>query len=324
MRRAVFLLVALAPAVVRAHVAEKIVAVVGGDIILQSEMEERARPFLGEAERETDTKIKEKKRQTILREVLERQIDEQLILQQAADLKVTVTQDDVDKAVDDIKKQNNINQDQLVEALKEQGMTMSSYRQDLKRQITRIKVISIAVRSRVSITDDDVKTYYDQNVKSTGVDRKVHASHIFISIPDGATVAQVEEKRAFAASLVQKARGGEDFGKLAREHSEDAATRKEGGDLGWFGRGALPSAVEEIVFNMEPGEVRGPIRAERGFHVLKLMDKKDEQVRPLAEVKEQLRTALFQQEMEKQTRSWIAELRKKAHIDVRLDQQKDK
>jgi parvulin-like peptidyl-prolyl isomerase len=310
----------LLPLAARAHVTEKIVAVVGNDIILQSEMEERAKPYLGEAEREADPKIKEKKRQTILREVLERMIDEQLILQQAGDLKVTVTQDDIDKAVEDIKQQNHINQEQLVEALKEQGMSLASYRQDLKRQITRIKVISIAVRSRVSISDDDIKTYYEQNVKSTGVDRKVHASHIFVTIPDGATVQQVEEKRAFAAQLVQKARAGEDFAKLAREHSEDAATRKEGGDLGWFGRGALPSAVEEIVFNMEPGEVRGPIRAERGFHVLKLVDKKDEQVRPLAEVKEQLRTALFTQEMEKQTKNWLAELRKKAHIDVRLDQ----
>ena len=320
MRRIVATVLLLLPLAARAHVSEKIVAVVGNDIILLSEMEERAKPYLGEAERETDPKIKEKKRQTILREVLERMIDEQLILQQAGDLKVTVTQDDIDKAVEDIKQQNHINQEQLTEALKEQGMTLPSYRQDLKRQITRIKVISIAVRSRVSISDDDIKTYYEQNVKSTGVDRKVHASHIFVAIPDGATVQQVEEKRAFAAQLVQRARAGEDFAKLAREHSEDAATRKEGGDLGWFGRGALPSAVEEIVFNMEPGEVRGPIRAERGFHVLKLVDKKDEQVRPLSEVREQLRTALFTQEMEKQTKNWLAELRKKAHIDVRLDQ----
>ena len=320
MKRALLVAVLLAlPLWARAHVVEKIVAVVGGDIILKSEMEERARPFLGEAERESDPKIKEKKRQTILREVLERMIDEQLILQQASDLKVTVTQDDIDKAVEDIRRQNNINQEQLVEALKEQGMTLPGYRQDLKRQITRLKVISIAVRSRVSISDDDVKTYYEQNVKSTGVDRKVHASHIFVAIPDGGTVQQVEDKRTFAAQLVQRARAGEDFAKLAREHSEDAATRKEGGDLGWFGRGSLPSAIEEIVFNMEPGEVRGPVRAERGFHVLKLTDKKDEQVRPLSEVKEHLRTALFQQEMEKQTRNWIQELRKRAHIDVRLD-----
>jgi parvulin-like peptidyl-prolyl isomerase len=302
-----------------AHVVERIVAVIGTDVILQSELDERARPYLGEAERETDPKIREKKKTTITREVLERMIDEQLIVQQAADLKVTVTSEDVDKGVEEVKHQNNINTEQFLSALKEQGMTLASYRQDLKRQITRLKVVGIAVRSRVTVSDDDVKTYYEQNVKSTGVDRKVHASHIFISIPENATVAQLEEKRAFAGELVRKARQGEDFAKLARENSEDAATRKEGGDLGWFGKGSLPPAVEEIVFGMDPGEVGGPIRAERGFHVIKLMDRKDEQVRPFNEVKEQLRVALFSQEMEKQTRSWLQELRKKAHIDVRLE-----
>jgi len=301
-----------------ARVVERIVAVVGNDVILQSEMEERSRPFLGEAERESDPKAREKKIATIQREVLERLVDEQLILQQSGELKVQVSQDDVDKAMEDIKKQNNITQEQLVEALKEQGMTLSAYRQDLKRQITRLKVISIAVRSRVTVSDDDVKAYYEQNVRSVGADRKVRASHIFIAIPDGANTQVLEQKRNFAGDLVRRARSGEDFAKLAREHSEDAATRHEGGDLGWFGKGALPPAVEEIVFAMEPGEVRGPIRAERGFHVIKLVDRKDEQARPFNEIKDQLKIQLGQQEMEKQTRLWLQELRKKAHIDIRL------
>jgi parvulin-like peptidyl-prolyl isomerase len=304
-----------------AHVAERIVAVVGGNIILLSELDDRAKPYMGEAEREADPKAREKKKALIRREVLERMIDDELIQLQATDLKVQVTSEDIDHAVEDIKKQNNINQDQLVEALKEQGMTLQQYRQDvMKRQIVRLRVISIAVRSRVSVSDDDVKTYYEQNVRGVGADRKVRASHIFIAIPEGASVQVSEQKQALAGELVRRARAGEDFAKLAREYSEDPATRKEGGDLGWFGKGALPAAVEEIVFGMEPGDVRGPIRAERGFHVLKLVERKDESVRPFAEVKEQLRQALFQQEMEKQTRNWLQELRKKAHIDVRLDQ----
>src|SRR5207247_2966457 len=209
--------------------------------------------------------------------------------------KVQVTQEDIDKAVEDIKKQNNISQDQLLDALKEQGLTLQTYRQDLKRQLTRLKVISIAVRSRVNVSDDDLKAYYEQNVRAVGADRKVRSSHIFIAIPDNATTQVVEQKRKLAGELVQRARGGEDFAKLARENSEAPATRKDGGDLGWFGKGALPPAVEEIVFAMDPGEVRGPIRAERGFHVIKLIDRKDEQARPFAEIKDHLRAQLLQQ-----------------------------
>jgi peptidyl-prolyl cis-trans isomerase SurA len=316
------LLVAMAAlvvgSVVHARVVERIVAVVGEDIILQSELDERARPFMNEVEREIDPQAKKKKLGTIQREVLDRLVDEQLILQQATDLKVNVSAEDIDRAVEDIQKQNNINHDQLVEALKEQNMTLSAYRQDLKRQITRLKVIGIAVRSRVQVSDDDLKTYYDQNVKQSGAERKVRASHIFIAIPDGASAQVMEQKRGLAAQLVQKARAGEDFAKLARENSEDGATRHDGGDLGWFGKGALPPAVEEIVFAMSPGEVRGPIRAERGFHVMKLVDRKEVEARPFADIKEQLRNQLVQQELEKQTRNWLIDLRKKAHIDVRL------
>src|SRR5437867_536917 len=108
-----------AGATASARVVERIVAVIGNDIILSSELDERARPYLAEAERESDAKAREKKVATIQREVLERLVDEQLILQQAGDLKVQVSQEDVDKAIEGIKEQNKITQEQLVDALKE-------------------------------------------------------------------------------------------------------------------------------------------------------------------------------------------------------------
>ncbi|HEY3357768.1 MAG TPA: peptidylprolyl isomerase, partial [Polyangia bacterium] len=86
----------------------------------------------------------------------------------------------------------------------------------------------------------------------------------------------------------------------------------------YFTRGSLPPAVEEIVFNMEVGEVRGPIRATRGFHVMKVLDRKDEGIKPLAQIKEALRQQLYGPEMEKATKAWLAEIRKKAHIELRL------
>src|SRR6266516_4652018 len=98
MKRLLAVLVVLAAgAPASARVVERIVAVIGSDIILASELDERARPYLAEAERETDAKAREKKVATIQREVLDRLVDEQLILQQAGDLKVQVSQEDVDK-----------------------------------------------------------------------------------------------------------------------------------------------------------------------------------------------------------------------------------
>ena len=117
--------------------------------------------------------------------------------------------------------------------------------------------------------------------------------------------------------MLERAKAGEDFAKLARELSDDAATRAEGGDLGFFGKDMLPKAIEELVFAMKPGEVRGPVRADRGFHVIKLVDRKTKDAKPLDDVKDDIRMQLRQKDMERQTKIYLAELRKKTLVDIR-------
>jgi parvulin-like peptidyl-prolyl isomerase len=138
-----------------------------------------------------------------------------------------------------------------------------------------------------------------------------------VAIPDGADAGTVREKQAHAQKLLERAQAGEDFAKLAKQFSDDAATRAEGGDLGTFGKDMLPKAIEELVFNMKVGEVRGPVRADRGFHVIKLVERKQKGAKPLAEVQDDIRIQLRQKEMEKQTKTYLAELRKKALVDIR-------
>ncbi len=299
-----------------ARLVEKIAAVVGDNIILASEVEEKAAPLLADANRISDQAKRSARATALRREVLDRLIDDELILQQASDLKLTVTNEQVDQSIDEIKKQNSLDDDQLREALRGQGMSMATYRADLKKQLLRYRVLNIAVGSRVSISDDEVKSYYDRHMKSGG-NVQVRASHIFVAIPDGADAATVAEKQQQAKKLLDRARAGEDFAKLAKQYSDDAATRGDGGDLGTFGKDMLPRAIEEIVFGMQPGELAGPVRADRGFHVIKLIERKTKDAKPLAEVQDDIRIQLRQKEMEKQTKTYLAELRKKTLVDVR-------
>src|SRR5258708_19424589 len=141
-------------------------------------------------------------------------------------------------------------------------MSMATYRADLKKQLLRYRVLNIAVGSRVSISDDEVKAYYDRHME-TGGNVQVRASHIFIAIPDGADASTVAEKQAQAQKLLDRARGGEDFAKLAKQYSDDAATRGDGGDLGTFGKDMLPKAIEEIVFGINAGDLARPPRPDR-------------------------------------------------------------
>jgi peptidyl-prolyl cis-trans isomerase SurA len=320
MTRAALLLVsaAAAAAVPRgasARMVEKIAAVVGENVVLASEVEEKAGPLMTDISRVTDPDKRAARAAALRREVLERLIDDELILQQATDLKLTVTSEQIDSSIEEIKKQNSIDDDQLREALKAQGMTMATYRADLKRQLLRYRVLNIAVGSRVNVSDEEVKAYYERHMKGSA-NVQVRASHIFIAIPDGADLATAGEKEAQAKKILERAKT-EDFAKLAREVSDDAATRADGGDLGYFGKDMLPKPIEELVFAMKPGEVRGPVRADKGFHVIKLVDRKIKDAKPLDDVKDDIRMQLRQKDMERQTKIYLAELRKKTLVDIR-------
>jgi len=306
---------AFAPRGAEARTVEKIAAVVGENVVLASEVEEKAGPLLADVNKLPDPGKRSARATALRHEVLDRLIDDELILQQAVELKLSVTSEQIDASIEEIKKQNSIDDDQLREALRGQGMSMATYRADLKRQLLRFRVLNIAVGSRVNVSDEEVKAYYERHMKGAA-NVQVRASHVFIAIPDGADRAVVAEKQALANKILERAKT-EDFAKLAREVSDDAATRAEGGDLGYFGRDMLPKPIEELVFSMKVGEIRGPVRADRGFHVIKLVERKEKGAKPLAEVQDDIRLQLRQKEMEKQTKTYLADLRKKSLVDIR-------
>jgi len=306
----------LLPSIGQARVVEKIVALVGSDIILQSEVEERAAPMMADIAAISNPGQRAARASALRRQILERMVDEQLLLQEAADLKVSVSSEEIDRSIEQIKKDYNLDDAQLREELHKQGLTLATYRQNTKREILRYRIINIAVGSKISVSDADVQTYYERHMQAANI--QVRASHIFLAIPEGADAATAQDKEKQAQLLLQRAQSGEDFGKLAREYSEDPATRAEGGDLGWFGKDILPKPIEELVFSMKVDQVRGPVRADRGFHVIKLVGRRAQDPKPLAEVRDQIRGQLRQREMERQTKNFLGELRKKTLVDIRM------
>ncbi len=310
-------LLALAwPTTARARVVEKIAALVGDDIILQSEVEDRAAPLLAEIGNIANPAERQVRASAIRREVLERLVQDQLLAQQATELKLTVSGDEIDRAIEQIKRDYGLDDAQLKDELRKQGLTMATYRMNTKKEILKYRVLNIAVGSKINVGDSEVQSYYDRHMKSANV--QVRASHIFIAIPDDADNATVLEREKLAKSLLARAQQGEDFAKLAREYSQDSGTRNEGGDLGFIGRDILPKPLEELVFSMRVGEVRGPVRADRGFHLIKLVDKRIKEAKPFSEVQDEIRTRLRQREMERQTKIYLGDLRKKILVDIRL------
>jgi len=299
-----------------ARVVEKIAALVGDDLILLSEVEDRAAPLMADIAAIANPSEREARTNAIRREVLDRLIDDQLLAQQATELKLTVSNDEIDRAIGQIKRDYGLSDSQLKDELSKQGLSMPTYRQNTKREILKYRVLNIAVGSKINVGDSEVQSYYDRHMKSANL--QVRASQIFIAIPENADNATVVEREKLAKSLLDRAQKGEDFAKLAREYSEDAGTRAEGGDLGFISRDILPKPMEELVFSMNVGDVRGPVRADRGFHVIKVVDKHAKESKPFAEVQDDIRIRLRQREMERQSKIYLSDLRKKVLVDIRL------
>lgn len=299
------------------RVVERVVAVVDGNIILASELEQQLAPLRAQAEQLTDPKERERRIAKLHNQVLDEMINEELIVQTAEAAKITVEADEIRAAIDDIKQQNKLDDAALAEALASQGMTIESYKKVIGRTLLRHRAVSQLVAPKISITEEDTRARYDQMQRRSESVSAVAVGHILFALPEHPTEQQLAEAKAKAARALERAKAGESFATLVAELSDDAGTKTTGGGLGWFERGTANPEWEAVVFAMEKGDVRGPVKSPQGLHVLLAMDVKRTQSKPYAEMKEGIALELKRRAIEKATQAWLEDLRKKAHIEIK-------
>ncbi|HWV37402.1 MAG TPA: peptidylprolyl isomerase [Vulgatibacter sp.] len=290
-----------------ATVIDRIACVVDDQPIMLSEVEERAAALRMRAPGAS--------RAALLRDAAEELIAEKLMDKQLALLAIDVPSVELQVAIDDVVKQNGLpSEEALRAAVERQGMGWDEYRATLRRQLAQMKLINLKVRSQVKVSDDEVKRRYAEAIAVEKGEEEVHASHILVMVGEGADAAAVEEARARAAALADRAREGADFTALAADHS-DGPSKASGGDLGWFRRGEMVRELEQTAFAMQAGEISDPVRTRFGWHVIKLEERRKVAPKPLAEMAGQIRESLYREEMERQTDRFLEGLKKDALID---------
>jgi peptidyl-prolyl cis-trans isomerase D len=143
----------------------------------------------------------------------------------------------------------------------------------------------------VEVSRDAVEAYYRENQEDYSVDETVKARHILLKLPQDADPSLVSEKRQKAVEIMEEARSGKDFAELAKARSE-GPTREKGGDLGSFTREDMVKPFSDKAFSMKPGEISEPVRTRFGWHIIKVEDRTEAHVKPLAEVEEEIRESL--------------------------------
>lgn len=302
------LVVTSAPA--RADVVERVVATVNNEAIFLSDLRVQAVPFLPQvADAATETERMARLKE-LYEELLDFLIDEKLIRQIARESGIRITEADVDGAIENLRLQNNLTEEQFQQALEAQGLTMTKYRADMKKQLLRFKVVNQRVRSRVNITEEEVRARYEQKARETGNEIRFEVSHIPVPVEDGATATEVAAVRRRAEEIRAA---------LTPDNFDERASELGGGGLGWISPTDLPADLERALGSMRDGEISNPILGSTGFHIFYVKDRQMGTDFPTYdEMKQELYREMLDSAMRRQERVFLEEIRRKAVINRML------
>ena len=295
-------------------VTDRVVAVVNNDAITLMEVQESV------------VQAKQENRGTmppdeeLAKEFLTRLIDMRLQLQEADREKIIVDDAEVDEELAARLKKfpGNPTRQQFEDALKAQGMSLDSVKRRIREGIRLARVVRRKVTLRVSVNDQEITQYLEQNRGKLEQGLPYHARNILI-VPEGdrPSDAAWEAARIRADVIRQQIAEGADFGTMARQHSRDASA-KDGGDLGTLKRGELTVDIENEILKLGPGEVSQPYRSALGYHLFKLESKETLEGEGLERARQQIRDILFREKYEARLDAWLSEIKQRAIIEVRL------
>jgi peptidyl-prolyl cis-trans isomerase SurA len=298
------------PRVADDSIADRIVAVVNNDAITWGELLEAMAVYRQENGQRPGPGDDE-----LARRFLNRLIDTRLQLQEAKD--IAVEDVEVTEELADVMKKVGVqSEEELQGMLRTQGLTMDALRKRTRERIRVAKVVRRKVTMRISVMEEEIDRYLEQNRAKLETGLTYHARHILV-LPDGASDAAWERARERAEALYGELVRGADFAELARTHSGDA-TAKDGGDLGTLKRGELAQDIEAQIVALGRGEVSRPHRSSLGWHIFRLEDKEALESDALQRVRQQIREILLRDKYDARLDAWLKELKQRAIIEVRL------
>lgn len=295
---------------------ERVVAVVNEEVITLTEVQEEGRAAAarlvaaGEGPVLPDPAAPE-------RQILEELIERRLLLQEASREGIRVEAAEVTAALEDLKTQNSLPDDAALEAaLRRERLTLPQFRRRLQDQLAIGKLLGRKVRGSIILTDAELEAYYRTHPLEFTLIGRVQLRHLLVAVPKVGD----PEAEAAAASRTSEAlaalMAGAPFADVAARYS-DAPTAAQGGELGVLRQGELAPELERVAFALLPGEMSTPIRTEAGYNIL-LVEAKEAPVLSFPQARDRIRDHLFRQKAQKRYQDYLAELRQKAYIEVKL------
>ncbi len=301
----------------RAVVIDRIVAVVNKDIITLSDVQEAGKREFSQLQQRLNGGRLKREMEGVQRKYLDLLITRRLQLHRAKEMNLDLSGNEVEKALEEVKKRNKLTDSDMLALLKREGLTLKDYRERIGEELLIRKVTNIEVNSRLSVTPEEVRAYYDSNLSEFMPPERLRASHILFLMPVNANSDVERAKRAAAEGVLAKIRSGADFAELAKRHSQDPSAAR-GGDLGVIRRGEVLPNFERVLFAMKDGEVSDVSRTRAGFHIIKLVRRLPSKAKAFSEAQTGIRNRIFQKKAKTRFTRWLEDLKKRAYIEVTM------
>ncbi|MGM0424293.1 MAG: SurA N-terminal domain-containing protein [Thermodesulfobacteriota bacterium] len=288
-----------------ANLVDKVVAVVNEEVITQSELErEMERELKQQAQMRPE--ISQQERENKQKQVLEYMINNILFQQEANRLEIQVSESEVERHLERIKSEHGLDSDDLKEFLANQDMDFQEYKQWLKEEIKRSRLLSSMVRQKVVVTEEEIQDYYQENEQQFQEPGEVELQ--LILHPDQSRLQEIK---------VSIENGELEFAEAARKYSQGPGA-DQGGDLGALAWEDLSGAWQDVLLQMQPGEMSEVFAVQENYALILLQEKHIKSQTPLKEVREKIEEHIYQRKLEQRYQEYVQTLRSRAAVNVRL------
>jgi peptidyl-prolyl cis-trans isomerase SurA len=308
------ILFALAPGYLLAEITNRIVATVNSDIITLHDLNVSIKRLTGLSAKDLQLK-NEKEFYEIRRAILDNLVNEKITEQQIIKLGIKVTAKNVDKAIEKVKRENNFTQEELIYSLKLDGVTLEEYKDKIEKQIERFRLVNYEVKSKIVITEEEIKKYYQTHSKEYTEISKVRLARIFLRVRNPNDKEEIARVKSLGVEILQKIKQGHDFSEMAKTYSQGPAG-PEGGNLGWIKASQLEPTLRKKIDKLSVGEHTDLDLAPSGFQIIRLAEEKKGGLKPFEEIRDAIYSKLFKEKVEKRYATWLNKLRKESFIKI--------
>jgi peptidyl-prolyl cis-trans isomerase SurA len=307
------------------HLVDRVVAVVNDDVITLSDLEKMGREYFERVKEQVpDAEIKmamDKAKEDVLTSL----IDKIIVRQQAEKLGISVSEEEVDTAIDQIMARNNATLEDFRRELAKRNVPEQEYRNSIRDQILQSKLVSYEVRSRIVIIEDNIREYYQKEYTQKKEESGYHILQMGFTWRNTVTLEEAgfdtqEQAREKAEEIHSRVINGESFKGLAQS-SSNLPSAVDGGDIGIFKKDEMADYMKDALLAMKPGEVSPIIETGNSFQFFKLLSVREGDIvvkAPYESVRDEIRDILYRREMEEQYKNWVKSLRDEAYIKILL------